>query len=229
MSKTKNLLAEMKRMVFGEETPEQKAEREATEKREAFKTRAAEFLKGKEKEVFVDVLAADGTLLVIEPAVEEGASVLVEDPEAGFVPAPDGDHELNDGTVITVSEGLITAVVPVEGEETEEEEMSDEQVISKVVEEIKKTTEFQEFTTAKDSFTEAKESLETKIGEQQTLISSQKETIEAQNEKIEKFEEFQKLALKRFEELETASNEVPPAQVTDGPMTAFQRKRRNKK
>lgn len=55
----------------------------------------------------------DGTEVEVMPAVEVGATVTVTGPEGEQLPAPDGDHELQDGTVIKVAGGVIIEVMPV--------------------------------------------------------------------------------------------------------------------
>lgn len=55
----------------------------------------------------------DGTEVEVTPAVEVGATVTVTGPDGNQLPAPDGDHELQDGTVIKVAGGVITEVMPV--------------------------------------------------------------------------------------------------------------------
>lgn len=55
----------------------------------------------------------DGTEIEVTPAVEVGATVTVTGPDGNQLPAPDGDHELQDGTVIKVAGGVITEVMPV--------------------------------------------------------------------------------------------------------------------
>ena len=83
------------------------------------------------KQLFIDAVLADGTPLQIEPALEVGAAVVVV-LEDEVVPAPDGDHVLEDNTVITVEGGLITNIMPAE------EEVSEEVVEEEVVEELEK-------------------------------------------------------------------------------------------
>lgn len=80
-------------------------------------------------EIFVDAKLVDGTVVKVEgDAVVEGAKVLVVTADAE-VPAPDGVHELEDGTKIETKDGIIAAVaeaaaeVPVEVPEMEEPEV----------------------------------------------------------------------------------------------------------
>jgi hypothetical protein len=63
---------------------------------------------------FMEVAAADGSLLNIEPAVEVGASVMVMTPE-GQIAASDGSIELASGQVIEVVDGKIESITSVEG------------------------------------------------------------------------------------------------------------------
>jgi hypothetical protein len=79
------------------------------------------------KEVFLEATLSDGTVVKVEgETLLEGAKVVVvqEDSE---IPAPDGVHELSDGTKIETKEGVIVKV----------EEMVDEKVEEEVEEELK--------------------------------------------------------------------------------------------
>ena len=62
------------------------------------------------KEVFLDATLEDGTLVQIEPELVEGAAVIVIDPEGTPMAAPDGEHKLISGEVITTVEGAITKI-----------------------------------------------------------------------------------------------------------------------
>ncbi len=69
------------------------------------------------KEIFVDAKLADGTPIKVEgDAVLEGAKVVVVTEEAE-IPAPDGVHELEDGSKVETKDGVI---VKVEGPKEEE-------------------------------------------------------------------------------------------------------------
>lgn len=89
-----------------------------------------------ETSAFLDAKLVDGTIVRIEPDVEVGASVKVIDEEANEIDAPDGDHELEDGTIIRTEGAVITDVIEAEveeeGPEAEaeevEEEMSSEEI-----------------------------------------------------------------------------------------------------
>lgn len=62
---------------------------------------------------FLDAKLNDGTIVRVEAdAFAEGLPLLVVTPD-GLIPAPTGEHTLEDGTVIVVDEaGLITSVTP---------------------------------------------------------------------------------------------------------------------
>jgi hypothetical protein len=71
------------------------------------------------KEIFVDAKLVDGTPIKVEgEEVIEGAKVVVVTEEAE-VPAPDGVHELEDGSKVETKDGVI---VKVEGPKEEEPE-----------------------------------------------------------------------------------------------------------
>jgi hypothetical protein len=85
------------------------------------------------KEVFLEATLADGTVVKVEgDTLLEGAKVVVvqEDSE---IPAPDGVHELSDGTKIETKEGVIVKVEEMVDEKVEEE--VEEEMKDKVIEE----------------------------------------------------------------------------------------------
>jgi hypothetical protein len=80
--KVKEKLPQIKKLLFGEDTPEE----QATE--------------GKLK---------DGTLIKWSGELKEGTQITVVTAE-GDMPAPDGDHILEDGTTLSVAEGKVTKI-----------------------------------------------------------------------------------------------------------------------
>ena len=65
------------------------------------------------KEIFIDATLVDGTVVKVEgDSLVEGAKVVVVTPDAE-IPAPDGTHELKDGTKIETKDGMITMVMEV--------------------------------------------------------------------------------------------------------------------
>lgn len=68
------------------------------------------------KEVFLDAKLADGTVVKVEgDSLAEGAKVLVVTSDAE-IPAPDGVHELEDGTKIETKDGIIAKIEEVAGD-----------------------------------------------------------------------------------------------------------------
>ena len=85
-----------------------------------------EFAKDREgnREKFEDVSLLDGTVIMVEPALEVGAAVVAMDEEIP-VPLPVGEYELNDGRILVVVEaGIIDAI----NEATTEEEVIEEEL-----------------------------------------------------------------------------------------------------
>tara|TARA_R110000868_G_scaffold370916_1_gene634410 strand:+ start:3519 stop:4247 length:729 start_codon:yes stop_codon:yes gene_type:complete len=73
------------------------------------------------KEIFVDAKLVDGTQIKVEgEALAEGAKVVVVT-EEGEVPAPDGVHEIEDGTKVETKDGVIVKVEEVVAEMPEAE------------------------------------------------------------------------------------------------------------
>jgi hypothetical protein len=72
------------------------------------------FLKNEEteivKEIFLDAKLVDGTAIKVSgEGLVEGAKVVVIT-EEGEIPAPDGVHELEDGTKVETKEGIIAKI-----------------------------------------------------------------------------------------------------------------------
>lgn len=68
------------------------------------------------KEIFVDAKLVDGTQIKVEgDSLMEGAKVVVVTADAE-VPAPDGTHELEDGTKVETKDGVIVKVMEVSGD-----------------------------------------------------------------------------------------------------------------
>ena len=99
---------------------------------------------------FEDVTLADGIVVSVEPALEAGAMITTI-VEGVVIPAPVGEHPLEDGRVIVVTEeGIVADVKEVETEVVEEaieEEMGTEQAVTpqakKVIESIVKEHVFE--------------------------------------------------------------------------------------
>ena len=74
------------------------------------------------KEIFVDAKLVDGTAIKVSgDGLVEGAKVMVVT-EEGEIPAPDGVHELEDGTKVETKEGIIAKIEEAVKEAPEMEE-----------------------------------------------------------------------------------------------------------
>ncbi len=73
-------------------------------------------------EKFEDITLADGSVAQVEPDVSLGSAMVVQIDEE-LLPAPDGEHELSDGRIVTTESGIIVDIKEVEeAPEVEEEE-----------------------------------------------------------------------------------------------------------
>jgi hypothetical protein len=110
-------LPEIKKLLFTEEaTPE------TTEAPET-----AEATEEVVEHTFEDMKLVDGTIVRIEPAVEVGASVEVISEDGETLPAPDGEHELEAGSIIRTEGGVIVEINEVAEEEAPAEEEAKEE------------------------------------------------------------------------------------------------------
>jgi hypothetical protein len=94
------------------------------------------------KELFVDAKLVDGTAIKVSgEGLVEGAKVMVVT-EEGEIPAPDGVHELEDGTKVETKEGLIIKIEEMlEEPEMEKPEMEEPKVEIEVSKEEKMESE----------------------------------------------------------------------------------------
>jgi len=133
----------------------------------------------------VETLAAesklmDGTRIFTEAdAFIVGSAVQIET-EEGMIPAPAGEHQMEDGNIIVVDEaGVIVEIKVPETEEVEEEELAEEEVVEE--EEI----EEEKFAFGKKDYDEMMERIqkleEVLLGAVQALNNTNKEL----NEKVE--------------------------------------------
>jgi hypothetical protein len=132
----------------------------------------------------VETLAAesklmDGTRIFTEAdAFIVGSAVQIET-EEGMIPAPAGEHTLEDGNIIVVDEaGVIVEIKVPEAEEVEEEELAEEEVEEEEIEEEK-------FAFGKKDYDEMMERIqkleEVLLGAVEALNNTNKEL----NEKVE--------------------------------------------
>jgi hypothetical protein len=82
------------------------------------------------EQTFIDAKLMDGTIVRYE-SLEVGMPLFVIDEAGNELPAPDGEHTLEDGTMVTVEGGILIEVASKE-EEAPEEEMPIEQPMATV-------------------------------------------------------------------------------------------------
>jgi len=114
------------------------------------------------EQTFIDAKLVDGTIVRYE-SLEVGLPLMVIDEAGNELPAPDGEHELEDGTMITVESGIITEVAT-KSEEAPEEEMPIEQPMAAVESVTKEDfealkTEVDSLKTKFEEFTKTNETL----------------------------------------------------------------------
>lgn len=174
----KKALEQIKSLLFAEQVAEVVSQEEV----------AVEFMEG---------VLADGTVVKFDK-LEAGGVISVVTPD-GEVPAPVGEHELEDGTIVVVSEpGIIAEVkmVEVAPEEEVAVEMSEEDEEVAVEEEVVAEPQV-------DKFAEISEQFNSKLAEVESKV-------DMLNEVTKKLVEF----MDAFAKVETA-------QETQAPKNAF--------
>jgi hypothetical protein len=143
----------------------------------------------KPEQEFKEAKLADGVTIVTWEGELEGAELMIVS-EEGKIPAPDGDHTLESGEIVTVADGKVIAITPKKEEEEEEEEVEIE-----LGKEEKKEYDMEAINTmlkecmAKIEVLEKKMGevkLEEKIEEAMSAISAQKEAFTSLVEVVDK-------------------------------------------
>ena len=138
---------------------------------------------------FKEAKLADGVTIVTWEGELEGAELMIVS-EEGKIPAPDGDHTLESGEIVTVADGKVIAITSKEEEEEEEAEVEIE-----LEKEEKKEYDMEAINTmlkecmAKIEVLEKKMGevkLEEKIEEAMSAISAQKEAFTSLVEVVDK-------------------------------------------
>ena len=112
-----------------------------------------QIVKEKLSNKFATAKLADGTVVKWEGDLSESTAIFVET-EEGDVPAPDGEHTLEDGRVIVTEGGLVTSIVEVEAEVEDPTDEEFSQIFELMVEKI--TSQGEEIESLKKSFEEFK-------------------------------------------------------------------------
>ena len=129
------------------------------------------------EQTFIDAKLMDGTIVRYE-SLEVGMPLMVIDEAGNELPAPDGEHELEDGTKVKVESGIITEVASKE-EEAPEAEMPIEQPMAAVESVSKEDFEAlkNEVSDLKSKFEEFSKSNETLSADNIALKEIVKETF----------------------------------------------------
>jgi hypothetical protein len=144
---------------------------------------------------------ADGiTIVKWDGELKEGTAVSVVS-EEGEIPAPDGDHELQDGRKITIEGGKVTKVEAAK-EQIEDEKSDDE--VEVVMSEVEK--QVLAFSEKLESFESKVKSLEEKASKDAEIIAHQAEELKAQKAAFKMmFEIVEKLADEPSEKVESTN------------------------
>lgn len=85
------------------------------------------------EQTFLKVKTSEGVEVTLDKSeVVVGAKATITSPEGTEVPAPDGEHVLEDGTIITVANGEVVAV----GSKAEEEEMEEAPIVDENIQKM---------------------------------------------------------------------------------------------
>ena len=117
------------------------------------------------EENFGEATLTDGTIVKWEGELKEGTALVVVTPE-GEISAPDGNHELEDGTIVETAGGLVVSIVAIESEDAPEVEEVEAEVENEFNEEM------------------LNEMLERAVSKYAEAINESIETIKAENESL---------------------------------------------
>jgi hypothetical protein len=167
------------------------------------------------EQTFIDAKLVDGTIIRYK-SLEVGLPLMVIDEAGNELPAPDGEHELEDGTMITVESGIITEVAT-KSEEAPEEEMPIEQPMA-AVESVSKEdfealksevdnlkTKFEEFTKTNETLTADNVALKEIVKETFSIVEKLAKVPNDNPVSVRSNNPFKK-SVTREEELETIIN-----------------------
>lgn len=162
---------------------------------EAVKNLKEAFMTSEQK--FVDAKLNDGVTIIRYDGdkLDIGVAVLAVT-EQGAIAIPDGDYTLEDGTMFSIANGVVSAVTPMAGEEMNNDaevkapaaaqpmtEAKAKSIIESVIKESRFATEdfvaeqLKEITTVKESFAIQKSEDDIIISELKTEVEKQKETL----------------------------------------------------
>ena len=135
---------------------------------------------------FAEATLVDGTIVKWEGDLLEGTALVVVLPE-GEVAAPDGVHELADGTIIETAGGLVVTITPMADVATEDNEFTSEMLDSLIEKAMAKYAEA--FTANLEGVKSENESLKVELSamkaDKESLKSEFKSTIEKLGSSLE--------------------------------------------
>lgn len=182
-------------------------------RKEAF-AKISKLLLGEQQ--FEQAKLSDGTVVVWEDELQTGTPLFVIDEAGTQQPAPDGEHTLEDGTIVTTAGGLVVTVTPKEQEEEVEVEAAKE--------EEKKDEMAGEMEMLVEKLAEKVAELEAKIEEMGKKESMSSDEVEAKVSEVKSELENKFAAIRETVEAiasEPAAPEVQPVK------SAFKKERKN--
>lgn len=168
---------------------------------------------------FKDMKLQDGTTIISIDGEELaiGVPVYVMTPE-GRLPAPDGELTLEDGTMLTVKDGLVAEVGTPEAEVPEGEVAAEPATVPPAAEDMStKPKRVIKSQVEEHVFNAFKEEAETKANELKAELEAIKTEFEALKEKFNKSLEFNKEVFSVVEKM----SEQPSAQATEAKPKPF--------
>lgn len=168
---------------------------------------------------FKDMKLQDGTTIISIDGEELaiGVPVYVMTPE-GRLPAPDGELVLEDGTILTVKDGLVAEVGTPEAEVPEGEVAAEPATVPPAAEDMStKPKRVIKSQVEEHVFNAFKEEAETKANELKAELEAIKTEFEALKEKFNKSLEFNKEVFSVVEKM----SEQPSAQATEAKPKPF--------
>jgi hypothetical protein len=145
------------------------------------------------REKFEDVALLDGSVIMVEPAVEAGAAAVVMNEDVP-VPLPVGEYELEDGRIIVVEEAGVVAAVNEAATEEAVEEGVEEELATEDTEKKREAKKVIESIVTEKVFSETVAKFEKQINDLTDALSVEKA------EKVEFMKEVKELFAKLLED-----------------------------
>lgn len=183
-------------------------------RKEAF-AKIKELLLGEQQ--FEQAKLSDGTVVVWEDELQTGTPLFVIDEAGTQQPAPDGEHTLEDGTVVTTAGGLVVTVTPKEQEKEVEIEVE-------AAKEDKKDEMAGEMEMMVTKLAEKVAELEAKIEEMGKKEAMSSDEVEAKVSEVKSELENKFAAIRETVEAIASEPAAPEAQPVK---SAFKKERKN--